>query len=90
MTDPASISEQSTITIGLLVGSIGTLIMATRAFVNLARDVKDVREDVKDVREEMKGVSEEMIPRSELREILLRIAKDNPGMKFTLFEDHAA
>lgn len=83
MTDPASISEQSTITIGLLVGSIGTLIMATRAFVNLARDVKDVRE-------EMKSLSEEMIPRSELREILLRIAKDNPGMKFTLFEDHAA
>lgn len=76
MTDPASVTEQSTITIGLLIGSIGTLIMATRAFVNLARDVTQIRQ--------------EMVSRAEFREALLRLAKDNPTMRVHSVEDHAA
>lgn len=53
MGDAASITEQSTVTIGLLVGSIGTLIVATAAFVNMRRDLRENTEALKKLSGEM-------------------------------------
>lgn len=77
--DPATITEQSTITIGLLVGSIGALVVATAAFVNLRRDVR-----------ELAGRMDRMVTRSELQLTLARLARDNPTMKFPEFQESEA
>lgn len=69
MSDP--ISDQSTITLGLLVGSMGLLTAATVAFVNLRRDVREVYTRM-----------ESMVTKTEVSLAFMRLIRDNPDLTY--------